>query len=151
MGKKHVVEQTKEEVIKEAEKIDKDSKKDVKVKEGSQRFSEGKVFISSSYNNTIVSLADVTGKVLAWKSAGSVGFKGTKKGTAFASSKVGETIAAIAVKMGIEKLQVFVKGIGPGRDSAVRSLVAHGLNVISIKDVTPIPHNGCRPPKIRRV
>ena len=93
----------------------------------------------------------MSGKVLAWKSAGSVGFKGTKKGTAFAASKVAETIVGMAIKIGIKKVYIFVKGIGPGRDSAVRALMTHGLNIGSIKDVTPIPHNGCRPKKARRV
>jgi len=151
MGKKHVISQTKEELIKETDKIEKEAKKEPKVKESTQRISEAKVYISSSYNNTIISLADVGGNILAQKSAGSVGFKGTKKGTAFAASKVGETISTIAAKIGVEKVRVYVKGIGPGRDSAVRALMTHGLNIASIKDVTPIPHNGCRPCKVRRV
>ena len=151
MGKKHVISQSQEELIKETDKIEKEAKKEPKVKETAQRFSEAKVYISSSYNNTIVSLGDVGGNILAQKSAGSVGFKGTKKGTAFAASKVGETISVIAAKLGIEKVRVYVKGIGPGRDSAVRSLMTHGLNIASIKDTTPIPHNGCRPCKVRRV
>ena len=151
MGKKHVVQQSQEELIKETDKIEKDLKKEPKIKETSQKISEAKISIYSSYNNTIITLADLTGKVLAWKSAGSVGFRGTKKGTSFAASKVGETISLIANKLGLEKVHVYVKGIGPGRDSAVRSLITHGLNVVSVKDVTPIPHNGCRPPKVRRV
>ena len=88
---------------------------------------------------------------MAWKSAGSVGFKGAKKATSFAASKVAEAIANICKKLGIEKLEVLIKGIGAGRESAVRTLVAQGLNVVSIKDVTPIPHNGCRQRKTRRV
>jgi small subunit ribosomal protein S11 len=149
MGKKHVVQKSQEENIKEREKVEEKLKKETKIV--SQKVSEGRVYISSSYNNTIITLADLTGKVLAWKSSGSVGFKGTKKGTAFAASKVGEAIANIAAKIGVQKIHVFVKGIGPGRDSAIRSLMTHGLNIIIIKDVTPIPHNGCRPPKVRRV
>ncbi|MBU3895698.1 30S ribosomal protein S11 [Patescibacteria group bacterium] len=149
MGKKHVVQQSDEELIKETDKIEKKALKEPQVKAG--RLSEGKAFISSSYNNTIISLADMSGKVIAQKSAGSVGFRGTKKGTSFAASKVGEAVALIASKLGLEKVHAYVKGIGPGRDSAVRSLMAHGLNILSIKDVTPIPHNGCRPPKVRRV
>jgi len=151
MGKKHVIQKSAEEVIKETDKIEAGLKKEPKVKARVQRISEAKVCISSSYNNTIITLTDMTGKVLAWKSAGSVGFKGTKKGTAFAASKVGEIISNITSKLGIAKIHIFVKGIGPGRDSAVRSLIAHGLNVSSIKDITPIPHNGCRPRKVRRV
>ncbi len=150
MGKKHVIEQSEEESKKEAAKIDEAVKKEAKVKTV-ERISEGRAYISSSYNNTIITLADLSGRVLVWKSAGSVGFKGAKKGTAFASSKVGETIANAALKIGIEKIYVFVKGIGPGRDSAVRALMTHGLNIMAIKDITPIPHNGCRPAKARRV
>ncbi|MBU4274911.1 30S ribosomal protein S11 [Patescibacteria group bacterium] len=151
MGKKHVIKKSEEEVIKETDKIEAGLKKEPKIKATAQRISEAKVYISSSYNNTIITLTDLIGKALTWKSAGSVGFKGTKKGTAFAASKVGETISNIILKMGIEKIHVFVKGIGPGRDSAVRSLMTHGLNIITIKDITPIPHNGCRPRKTRRV
>jgi small subunit ribosomal protein S11 len=89
--------------------------------------------------------------VLCWRSAGSIGFKGTKKGTPFAASKVAEAVAEVLKKMNIERAQVFVKGIGSGRDSAVRSLAARGIDIVSIKDITPIPHNGCRPRKVRRV
>jgi len=150
MGKKHVTETSKEELIKEDEKMQSAVKKEAKVKSAS-KVTEGKVFVSSSYNNTIITLTDSRGQVLAWKSAGSVGFKGAKKATSFAASKVAETIANVCKKLGVEKLDVFIKGIGSGRESAVRTLVTQGLNVVSIKDVTPIPHNGCRPKKVRRV
>ena len=150
MGKKHVIETNQEEAIKEQEKIDKSVAKESKAKPAGVQ--EGKVFVSSSYNNTIVTLTNARGQVLAWKSAGSVGFKGTKKSTSFAASKVAETIANICKKMGIiDKIEVLVKGIGAGRESAVRTLITQGLNVVSIKDITPIPHNGCRPPKTRRI
>lgn len=149
MGKKHIIETNQEEAIKEQEKIDKSVAKESKVKPAGVQ--EGKVFVSSSYNNTIVTLTNARGQVLAWKSAGSVGFKGTKKSTSFAASRVAETIANICKKIGIDKIEVLIKGIGAGRESAVRTLVAQGLNVISIKDVTPIPHNGCRQRKVRRV
>jgi len=155
MGKKHVVEKNQEELIKDQEKIDKtvekSAEKEVKTKRaiGVQN---PKIYIFSSYNNTIITLTDQKGNVLAWKSAGSVGFKGTKKSTSFAASKVAETIANICKKIGItDKVELLVKGIGAGRESAVRTLVAQGLNIISIKDITPIPHNGCRPKKPRRV
>jgi len=151
MGKKHVITTNQEEAIKEQEKIDKTAGKEVKVKSSSAGVQEGKVYVSSSYNNTIVTLTNSRGQVLAWKSAGSVGFKGTKKSTSFAASRVAETIANICKKIGIDRIEVLIKGIGAGRESAVRSLVTQGLNVISIKDVTPIPHNGCRPRKVRRV
>ena len=154
MGKKHIIETNQEEAIKEQEKIDKTVEKtaDKEVKAKSVAgIQEGKVYVSSSYNNTILTLTNSKGQVLAWKSAGSVGFKGTKKSTSFAASRVAEAIANICKKMGIEKIEVLIRGIGAGRESAVRSLVTQGLNVVSIKDVTPIPHNGCRPKKVRRV
>ena len=149
MGKKHIIETSQEEAVKEQEKIDKAVNKEVKVK--SAGVQEGKVFVSSSYNNTILTLTNSKGQVLAWKSAGSVGFKGTKKSTSFAASRVAETIANACKKLGIDRIEVLIRGIGAGRESAVRSLVTQGINVISIKDVTPIPHNGCRPKKVRRV
>ncbi len=149
MGKKRIIQQTEEELLKEGESVDAKVKKEVQV--GSQKIKEGKVFISSSYNNTIITLSDLKGNVLAWRTAGSVGFKGTKKATPFAASKVAEAIAQMAEKLGIEKMEVEVKGIGSGRESAIRSLAARGIEILSIKDTTPIPHNGGRSPKVRRV
>jgi small subunit ribosomal protein S11 len=152
MGKKHVIETNQEELIKEQEKINKEVGKEAKVKSNLAGVQTGKIYISSSYNNTILTLTNSKGQVLAWKSAGSVGFKGTKKSTSFAASRVAEAIANVCKKVGIvDKLEVFVKGIGAGRESAVRTLITQGLNVVSIKDITPIPHNGCRPKKTRRV
>lgn len=151
MGKKHIIETNQEELIKEAGKVEAAVNKEAKVKTPAAGVREGKVYVSSSYNNTLVTLTNQRGQVLAWKSAGSVGFKGAKKATSFAASKVAEAIANICKKLGIEKIEVYIKGIGAGRESAVRTLVTQGLNVSSIKDVTPIPHNGCRPKKIRRV
>jgi small subunit ribosomal protein S11 len=150
MGKKHVATQNKEELLKERDAVEAKVKKEVTVKAPS-RTRQGIVFISSSYNNTIVSLADEGGNVLCWKSAGSIGFKGTKKGTPFAASKVAEAVAEVVKKLAIERVQVIVKGIGSGRDSAIRSLAARGVDIASIRDMTPIPHNGCRPRKTRRV
>ena len=117
----------------------------------SKRVEKGKVYINASYNNTVVTVTDTQGNVLAWASAGSLGFSGPKKATPFASSKV---IAAIVEKIqatGPKEIEVIVKGIGSGRDSAIRSLINEGFILTSIKDVTPIPHNGPRPPKVRRV
>ena len=117
----------------------------------SRKIDQGKVYINASYNNTVVTVTDVGGNVLAWASAGSLGFSGPKKATPFASSKV---IAAIVEKIqgnGPKDIAVIVKGIGSGRDSAIRSLINQGFNVLSIKDVTPIPHNGPKAPKVRRV
>ena len=150
MGKKHVVETNQEEAIKEGAKIDANLKKEVKVKM-SNRVPAGRIYVSSSYNNTIITLTNDKGQVLACKSAGAVGFKGTKKATSFAASRVSEAIANICKKLAVEKIEVLIKGIGAGRESAVRTLVNQGLNVVSIKDVTPIPHNGVRPRKVRRV
>lgn len=151
MGKKHIIETNQEELIKEAGKVEAAVNKEAKVKSTTVAVREGKVFVSSSYNNTLVTLTNQRGQVLAWKSAGSVGFKGAKKATSFAASKVAEAVANICKKMGIEKIEVYIKGIGAGRESAVRTLVAQGLNISAIKDITPIPHNGCRPKKVRRV
>lgn len=150
MGKKHISEENKEETIKDSEKVDQNLKKEVKVK-STERVSEGRIYVSSSYNNTIVTLTNSKGQVLSSKSAGAVGFKGAKKATSFAASKVAEAIVNICKKIAVEKIEVFIKGVGAGRESAVRTLVNQGLNVVSIKDITPIPHNGVRPKKIRRV
>ncbi len=125
-------------------------KKEVKTAKA-DKVSEGKIYVSSSYNNTIITLTNAKGQVLSSKSAGAVGFKGTKKSTSFAASKVAEVIAGICKKLMVEKVEVMIKGIGAGRESAVRTLVNQGLNVVSIKDITPIPHNGITPRKIRRV
>ncbi|MCD6168804.1 MAG: 30S ribosomal protein S11 [Caldiserica bacterium] len=108
-------------------------------------------YIQSTFNNTIVTITDKNGNVLTWGSAGTVGFKGTKKGTPFAAQLTAESVAKKAVNMGAKYVDVFIKGPGPGRETAVRALQTGGLIVKSIKDVTPIPHNGCRPPKRRRV
>jgi len=150
MGKKHVIEKSEEELLKEKEKVDAAMKKEVKVQAG-QKLREGRIYISSSYNNTIMTLTDQRGNVLCWTSASNIGFKGAKKATPFAASKVAEAMVQRAKKIGIENVEVFVKGIGSGRESAIRSLAVRGLNIISIKDMTPIPHNGCRPRKVRRV
>ena len=150
MGKKRIIKKSEEELLKERERVEAGVRKEIKTKKTS-KIKEGRIYISSSYNNTIITLTDIQGRVLAWRSAGSVGFKGTKKATPFAASKVAESICLISQKLGLEKVSVFVKGIGSGRDSAIRSLASHGLEIISIKDITPVPHNGCRPPKVRRV
>ena len=152
MGKKKVIKQTEEELLKEGEKAEKSAvKKDVKTAPSPGRIMEGRIYISSSYNNTIITLTDNQGNVLAWSSAGAVGFKGTKKATPFAASKVAEVISQTIQKLGIQKLSILVKGIGGGRESAIRSFAAKGLEIVSITDVTPVPHDGPRPPKVRRV
>jgi small subunit ribosomal protein S11 len=150
MGKKRIIQKTEKELIEEREKVEAAVKKEIKT-EVPAKTKEGRIYIFSSYNNTIISLTDSRGNVLTWASAGSIGFKGTKKATPFAASKVAELVSQTARKLGLEKVQILVKGIGSGRDSAIRSLAGRGLDITSVKDITPVPHNGCRPPKARRV
>jgi len=116
-----------------------------------KNIAHGVAHIKSTFNNTIVTITDTKGEVIAWASAGTVGFKGTKKGTPFAAQMAAESCARKAMEHGVKRVDVCVKGPGSGRETAIRSLQAVGLDVTSIKDVTPIPHNGCRPPKRRRV
>ena len=111
----------------------------------------GVAHIRSSFNNTIVTITDVQGNALSWASAGGMGFRGTKKSTPFAAKMAAETAAKASQEFGLKSVDVFVKGPGSGRESAIRALQTAGLDVTMIKDVTPIPHNGCRPPKRRRV
>lgn len=113
--------------------------------------SEGVVHVHSTFNNTVVTITDPTGGVVAWASAGSVGFKGSRKGTPFAAQLAAEQAAKKAMDHGMRSVQVYVKGPGAGRESVLRSLQAAGFSITVIRDVTPIPHNGCRPPKRRRV
>ncbi|MDD5569297.1 MAG: 30S ribosomal protein S11 [Candidatus Pacebacteria bacterium] len=150
MGKKHVIKKSEEEMIKEGEAVEKAIQKDAKLTR-TPTGKEGRVYIFSSYNNTILSLTDSVGNVFSSKSAGKLGFKGTKKSTPFAASKVAEAIGQVAEKMGIKKLHIVVKGVGSGRESALRSIANQGFEVASIKDTTPIPHNGCKPRKPRRL
>lgn len=110
----------------------------------------GQAHIKSTFNNTIVSITDPTGAVISWASAGEVGFKGSRKSTPYAAQMAAESAARRAMEMGLKKVDVFVKGPGSGRETAIRSLQAAGLELGTIQDVTPTPHNGCRPPKRRR-
>ncbi len=114
-------------------------------------FNEGVAHIHSSFNNTIVSLTDKAGNMLTWSSGGKIGYKGSKKSTPFAAQLAAEEVAKKAIEMGINKVKVLVKGPGGGRESAIRSLDSNGLQIIMITDTTPIPHNGCRPRKTRRI
>ncbi len=111
----------------------------------------GVAHVHSTFNNTIVSITDVEGGVVAWASAGKVGFKGSRKSTPFAAQVAADAAAKDAMNLGMRKVEVWVKGPGPGREAAIRSLQAAGMEIVAIRDVTPIPHNGCRPPKRRRV
>ncbi|MCB5253997.1 MAG: 30S ribosomal protein S11 [Candidatus Cloacimonadaceae bacterium] len=112
---------------------------------------EGLVFVHSSFNNTIISLTDRSGNVLAWSSGGKIGYKGSRKSTPFAAQMAATEVAKIGMEMGIQKVGVIVKGPGGGRESSIRAINAAGIKVTMIKDETPIPHNGCRPPKTRRI
>jgi len=150
MGKKRVIIKTKEELLKERDKIEAAVKKGIQIKT-SQKIREGRLCVFSSYNNTILTLTDPLGNVLYWTSTGRLGFKGAKKGTPFAASKVAEAMVQAIYKLKINKIRVFVKGTGSGRESAIRSLAGRGFDILSFKDITPVPHNGCRPKKPRRV
>lgn len=112
---------------------------------------KGIAHIHSTFNNTIVTITDLRGNVIAWANAGTIGFKGTRKGTPFAAQLVASSAAKKAIERGVKEISVQIKGPGAGRETAIRALQIAGLEIISIKDVTPIPHNGCRPPKRRRV
>jgi small subunit ribosomal protein S11 len=122
-----------------------------KGKKAKKSISRGIAHIKSTFNNTIVSIADPAGNVIAWSSAGSEGFKGSRKGTPFAAQVTAESAAKKAMEHGVRTVEVYVNGPGAGRESALRSLQAAGFSITLIRDVTPIPHNGCRPPKRRRV
>ncbi len=127
------------------------AKRTTKKRREKKNIEKGAAHIRSTYNNTIVTLTDVNGNAISWASAGEMGFKGSKKSTPFAAQTAAETAAKLAVDQGLKTVEVFVKGPGQGRESAIRALQTAGLEITLIKDVTPIPHNGCRPPKRRRV
>ncbi|MBZ9572924.1 30S ribosomal protein S11 [Patescibacteria group bacterium] len=150
MGKKRIIKKTEKEILEEREKVEQKLKKEVSIKP-LQKIKKGKIYITSTYNNTMITLADSKGNVLGWRSAGNIGFRGTKKGTSFAASRVAVALVNVANKLKIKEVDVLIKGIGGGRETALRTLVNQGLEIQSIRDITPIPHNGCRPQKPRRV
>ena len=113
--------------------------------------SKGQVHVMASFNNTIITVTDMQGNTVAWGSAGSVGFKGSRKSTPFAARLAAEQAGKAAQQLGVQEVDIFIKGPGPGRENAIRAIQALGIKVRSIADITPIPHNGCRPPKKRRV
>ncbi|NDL68139.1 30S ribosomal protein S11 [Anaerotalea alkaliphila] len=127
------------------------AKKVVGKKRVKKHIERGQAHIKSTFNNTIVTLTDVEGNALSWASAGGLGFRGSRKSTPYAAQVAAETAAKAAIVHGLKTVEVMVKGPGSGREAAIRALQAAGLDVTSIKDVTPVPHNGCRPPKRRRV
>jgi small subunit ribosomal protein S11 len=116
-----------------------------------KNIAHGIACVQATFNNTIVTITDVTGNVVAWASAGSVGFKGSRKSTPFAAQRAADSAAQKAMSYGMKEVKVYVKGPGAGREAAIRALQAAGMEIVAIKDVTPIPHNGCRPSKRRRV
>lgn len=136
---------------KKAEGEEKSSDRVARKKRGRKNIAEGVVHIHSTFNNTIVTITDYQGNVISWSSAGSMGFKGSRKGTPFAAQQAADSAAKKAMDHGLRTVQIFVRGPGAGRESALRALQSAGFNISLIKDVTPIPHNGCRPPKRRRV
>ncbi|HUY69577.1 MAG TPA: 30S ribosomal protein S11 [Candidatus Tyrphobacter sp.] len=146
MGKTKVAEQK----AKESE-VKADIKSPAKARKEGRKYDPGRVYITASYNNTIVTVTDERGNVVAWATAGALGFSGPKKATPFAASKVIAAVAEKIEKTGPVNIEVFVSGVGAGRDSAIRSLLNHHFNILVIRDVTPIPHNGPRPAKVRRV
>ena len=127
------------------------AKEVVKRRRERKNIEKGAVHISSTFNNTIITITDTAGNAISWASAGELGFKGSRKSTPFAAQSAAETAAKAAMEHGLKTVEVFVKGPGSGRESAIRALETVGLQITMIKDVTPIPHNGCRPPKRRRV
>ena len=112
---------------------------------------KGRAYIQSTFNNTVITLTDPQGNVIAWGSSGTAGFKGSRKGTAYAAQRAAESAAKRGMEHGLRQVEVYVRGPGSGREAAIRSLQSAGLSIVSIRDVTPIPHNGCRPPKRRRI
>ncbi|MEK7194426.1 MAG: 30S ribosomal protein S11 [Patescibacteria group bacterium] len=145
MGKKRI---TETEVAPEAKKVAEVAP--VAKSTTKKHFEIGVLNVESTYNNTKVVLADQKGNVLAWSTSGALGFKGAKKGTPFAAAKIGEVIGDKATQFGIKEVSVSVKGVGSGRESAVRGFISKGINLLSITDMTPVPHNGPKPPKPRR-
>lgn len=151
LEKKQTAESTAEDTKKKKGEKKAVAKPRSKKKKGLRNVPVGRIYIQATYNNTIITATDSVGNVLAWSSAGSAGFRGPKKATPYAASIIIKNVAEKTQPYGLRDVEVFVKGVGAGRDSAIRALHANNLNVLSIKDITPIPHNGCRPPKVRRV
>ncbi|MGE4554541.1 MAG: 30S ribosomal protein S11 [Candidatus Paceibacterota bacterium] len=146
MGKKRIVTKTGEDISKIESKITEFATKTPK-----KQLEKGRIYISCSYNNTVVTLTDLNGNVIAWSSAGSLGFRGPQKATPYAATKVVEALLEKVKKIGLKTVEVYIKGIGGGRKASILALANKGLDIDLVKDVTPIPHNGPRPPKVRRV
>jgi small subunit ribosomal protein S11 len=142
MGKKRIVKKGGEDGVKDSTSSPRAAKR---------RLESGVLYVEATYNNTKVSLADTAGNIVSWSSAGSLGFAGAKKGTPFAAAKVGELLGERAGSMGVKEVSVVVRGVGAGRESSIRAFSTKGIQINSIKDTTPVPHNGPKPPKARRV
>ena len=147
MGKKRIVAKSGEETL----TVEKGVEVKVSKKTAKKQIVSGNIYINSSFNNTIVTITDRQGNTLAWSTSGASGFKGSRKSTPFAAQVAAEMVGKSAVECGVKNLEVRIKGPGPGRESAVRALNAAGFKITSISDITPVPHNGCRPPKKRRI
>lgn len=148
MGKQKVV--TIEDSVEKVEKAPGAEAVAAPAKVKGRRIDSAILCVESTYNNTKLVLTDLKGGTLAWATSGSLGFKSAKKGTPFAAAKVGETLAAKAATMGVKEVKVVIKGVGSGRESAIRGFISKGINLVSIQDMTPVPHNGPKPPKPRR-
>lgn len=160
MGKKRIIKQTTEEALQDKESLEESvqKSKDVRPEDKAPRdvkstraIKSGRVYISISYNNVLMTVTDERGNVITWATSGGLGFKGPKKATPYAASRVAEVISERLKKIGLLNLDIYLKGVGSARESGIRSLASHGLNIQSIKDITPVPHNGPRPKKVRRV
>ena len=153
MGQKKVIKKTGEEILKEEKKMETATVKsaDVSVKAPKKKIDLGKVYVNAGYNNTILTATDKNGNVLVWTSAGSIGFSGPKKATPFAASKMVLVAAEKMKKLGFSDIEIFIRGISKARDAAIKALAGAGFNILTIRDVTPIPHNGPKPPKVRRI
>lgn len=150
MGKKKVSKQDDQALLKETADME-SAVSQASSKKAKKRFLDGCVYVKASYNNTVVTVTDLKGNVVAWSTAGALGFKGPKKATPFAASKIVDALTEKLKKAGLENITIYLNGIGGGRDSAVRSFVNQGFNLLGIHDITPIPHNGPKPKKVRRV
>lgn len=144
MGKKRIVK-------KEGQEGEVGVKNPAEAKSGKKKLEAGILYVQSTYNNTKILLTDTKGNALAWSSSGSLGFKGAKKGTPFAAAKVGELVGEKAINMGMKSIEAVVKGVGQGREASIRGFLSKGLELVGVKDVTPVPHNGPKPKKPRRV
>ena len=149
MGKKRVIKETEAEALENANAESESTKK----KRGKKvtTLASSRIYISASYNNTLISVTTSGGDILVWSSAGSMGFKGPKKATPYAASRVVENIFEKLGNTDLGKISIYVQGIGSGRDAAIRAISGRGINIVSLRDITPVPHNGCRPRKARRV